>query len=173
MKLDWTKDGTVVAGAGGNGQVLFGNIVDRNLHSANIDCTLDENNKISVNDCINELNEELDFKDRVVTMSLKHSHLVVATTTQVFIYDAQNWTSPFVIETKDPISLIVQGAKYMALIDSAHNLKVYDYEGRHISSPKAQGLRVEFLNVNSISLSSDVIGIIDTTNPKVIRIFDI
>lgn len=61
----------------------------------------------------------------------------------------------------------------MALIDFAHNLKVYDYEGRHISSPKAQGLRVEFLNENSISLSNDVLGIIDTTNPKIIRLFDI
>ena len=31
MKLDWNKDGTVVAGAGGNGSVLFGQIVDRTL----------------------------------------------------------------------------------------------------------------------------------------------
>jgi len=48
-----------------------------------------------------------------------------------------NWTSPFVIDIKDPISLIVQGAKYMVLIDSAQNLNIYNYEGRHISSPKS------------------------------------
>lgn len=91
----------------------------------------------------------------------------------MFIYNTQNWTSPFVIEIKDPISLIVQGAKYMVLIDSSEQIKAFNYEGRHISSPKSQGLRVEFLNKNSISVSSDVIGIIDTTNPKIIRIFEI
>lgn len=171
MKLDWNKDGTVVAGAGGNGSVLFGYIVDRSLHSANLEVKLDENNKIT--DCLNEMNDELDFKDRVVTMSLQHNHLIVATTNQVFIYESSSWTSPFVIDVKEPISLIVQGAKYMVLIDSAHNLSIYDYEGRHISSPKSKGLRVEFLNQNSISISSDVVSIIDTTNPKVIQIFEV
>ena len=29
LSLAWSHDGTVVAGAGGNGQVIFGNIVDR------------------------------------------------------------------------------------------------------------------------------------------------
>ena len=61
----------------------------------------------------------------------------------------------------------------MVLIDAAHNINVYNYEGRHVSNPKYQGLRVEFLNKSSISVSSDVIGIIDTTNPKMIRIFDV
>ena len=98
MKLDWNQDGTIVSGAGGNGAVLVGHVVDKHLHNANIEVDLDEENKISVCDSVNELNEELEFKDRVVNMSLQHNHLVVATTSQVFIYDTQNWTSPFVIE---------------------------------------------------------------------------
>ena len=84
-----------------------------------------------------------------------------------------NWTSPFVIDIKDTINLIVQGIKYFALIDAAQNLTVFNYEGRIISQPKSSGLRVEFLNKRSISLSSDVIAILDTSNSKVIRIFDI
>jgi len=32
---------------------------------------------------------------------------------------------------------------------------------------------VEFLNARHISVSSDVLAILDTTNPKIIRIFDI
>ena len=107
MKLSWNRDGTIVAGAGGNGSVLFGYIVDRSLNCGNIEISLDEMNKINVVDCLNEMNDELDFKDRVVQMSLKHSHLIVATTSQVFIYNTTNWTSPFVIEVKEPISLII------------------------------------------------------------------
>lgn len=81
MKLSWNRDGTVVGGAGGNGSVLFGYIVDRSLNCGNIEISLDETNKINVVDCLHEMNDELDFKDWVVQMSLKHGHLIVATTT--------------------------------------------------------------------------------------------
>ncbi len=80
MKLSWSHDGTVVAGAGGNGSVVFGYIVDRQLSWAHIEAVLDEENKISVNDCLHEMNEDLDFRERVNNMSMKHNHLIVCTT---------------------------------------------------------------------------------------------
>ena len=42
-----------------------------------------------------------------------------------------------------------------------------------ISTPKFQGLRVEFLNSRHLSLSSDVLAMVDPTNPKIVRVFDI
>lgn len=69
--------------------------------------------------------------------------------------------------------MIVQGHKFFALIDASHNFNIYSYDGKLISSPKSQGLRVEFLNKRHISISSDVLAIIDPTNPKIVRIFDI
>ena len=42
-----------------------------------------------------------------------------------------------------------------------------------MSSPKYQGLRIEFLNKRHISLSSDVLALIDPMSPKIVRIFDI
>ena len=84
-----------------------------------------------------------------------------------------NWTSPFVFDVKDTIYLIIQGAKYFALIDASQNFIVYNYEGKVISTPKYQGLRVEFLNARHISLSGDVLAIIDPANPKIVRIFDV
>ena len=80
MKLSWSHDGTVISGAGGNGSVVFGYIVDRMLSWGHIDAVLDEDNKISVNDCLHEIGEDLDFRERVVNMSLKHGHMVVCTT---------------------------------------------------------------------------------------------
>jgi intraflagellar transport protein 80 len=70
LSLSWSNDGTTVAGAGGNGAVIFGSIVDRQMSYANIEATLDENNKINVTDCLHEMNEDLDFRERVVNMSL-------------------------------------------------------------------------------------------------------
>ena len=84
-----------------------------------------------------------------------------------------NWTSPFVFDIKDVVFLISQGGKYFALIDASQNFNVYSYEGKLVSTPKYQGLRVEFLNQRHISLSSDVLAVIDPSNPKFVRVFDI
>ena len=77
------------------------------------------------------------------------------------------------IDIKETVNLIIQGARYLALVDSAGGFNIFNYEGRILSSPKYQGLRAEFLNKRSISLSSDVVAILDTSNSKVIRIFDV
>lgn len=166
MKLSWDHDGNIVAGAGGNGYVLFGYIVDRHLSWGNVEVDLDEANKITVNDYVNEVSEELDFSDRVINMSLRHHHLIVCTIKQVYIYSISNLSSPFVIDVKEPIGSVVQGAKYVVLNDAAQNIMIYDYEGKHVSSPKFQGMKVE-------SISSDVIALLDKANPKLIRLFDI
>lgn len=166
MKLSWDYDGNVVSGAGGNGYVLFGYIVDRHLSWGNVEVDLDENNKITVNDYVNEVSEELDFSERVINMSLRHHHLIVCTTHQVYIYNVANLSSPFVIDVKEPINSVVQGAKFLVLNDVIQNIHVYDYEGKHISSPKFQGMKVE-------SISSDVIALLDKANPKLIRLYDI
>jgi len=121
LSLSWSHDGTMLACAGGNGQVVFGNIVDRQIQWAHIEATLDAENKISINDCLHEMNDDLDFRERVVNMSMRYNHLIVCTTTQCYVYNCMNWTSPFVFDLKDVVFLIVQGAKYFALIDASEN----------------------------------------------------
>jgi intraflagellar transport protein 80 len=59
------------------------------------------------------------------------------------------------------------------MIDASLNFNIYSYDGKLISSPKFQGLRVEFLNKRHISISSDVLAIIDPINSKLVRIFDV
>lgn len=48
---------------------------------ANFEAILDENNKINVQDCLHELDEDLDFRERVVNMSMQFGFMVVCTTT--------------------------------------------------------------------------------------------
>lgn len=90
---------------------------------------MNEDNKIQVADVINELNEELDFKDRVINMSLSYGHLIVTTATQCYIYSFQNWTTPHIFDVKDSVSLIIQSAKYFCLIEVTQGIMVYNYEG--------------------------------------------
>lgn len=74
---------------------------------------------------------------------------------------------------RDTVSMIVQGAKYFALVDASQNFAVYNYEGKLVSKPTMSGLRVEFLNKRHLSLSGDVLALIDPMKPKIVRIFDI
>jgi hypothetical protein len=46
-----------------------------------------------------------------------------------------NWISPFVFDLKDVVFLIIQGAKYFALIDASQNFNIYTYEGKPVSTP--------------------------------------
>jgi hypothetical protein len=54
---------------------------------ANFEAILDENNKINIQDCLHELDEDLDFRERVVNMSMQFGFMVVCTTTQTYIYN--------------------------------------------------------------------------------------
>lgn len=69
--------------------------------------------------------------------------------------------------------MIVQGGKYFAIIDASQNFSVYNYEGKPVSKPTMSGLRVEFLNKRHLSISGDVLALIDPMKPKIVRVFDI
>ena len=140
--------------------------------NANIDAVLEEDNKIIVNDVLHEINEQLDFKDRVVNFAVGYGFLVVATTSQGYVYNVVNWNTPALIDLKETVNLIVQGTKFFAFVDSVSGISIYNYEGKILSSPKYSGLRVEFLNQQYLSVSLDVVTILDTSNKKLIRIFD-
>ena len=153
--------------------MVFGYLVDRALTWGFIEAVLEEDNKIQVSDVLHEVGDELDFRDRVVNMSLGYNYLIVATTVQCYIYNVMNWDAPVIFDIKDIVTLIVQGSTYFCLADRTNGLSIYNYTGAPLSSPKYAGLRVEFLNKRVVSLSTDVITILDTSNTKIIRVFDV
>jgi intraflagellar transport protein 80 len=52
LSLDWTGDGTHLAGAGANGAVVFGQVVDRTLEWKNFEIRLDQANHVHVLDVL-------------------------------------------------------------------------------------------------------------------------
>ena len=99
FKLAWSGDGTTVAGAGGNGSVVFGNIIDRSVTWKNIEVRLDENNKLIVTDFETDGFQEIDFKERLIDMTLGYDYLIVVTSNQCYIYNIENLNSPYKFET--------------------------------------------------------------------------
>ena len=74
---------------------------------------------------------------------------------------------------RDTVSMIVQGSKYFSIIDASQNFNIFNYEGRKVSTPTMSGLRVEFLNKRHLSISGDVLALIDPMKPTIVRVFDI
>jgi len=173
MSLSWTSDGTQVAGACACGNVLFGQLVDRQVSWESLEVKLDENNHIKVFDVLKQVEEaQLDFPDRVVDISLAFGHLIVATARQCHIYGVYNLHTPQIFELKESINLIIQCEKCFATVDNTVGIRIWSYEGRQMSNPKFSGLRPEFLNRQNISLSDDVVAVIDRANLKTVRLFD-
>jgi intraflagellar transport protein 80 len=144
------------------------------LEYGSITATLTEPKKILISDVASDdLMEELDFpRDRVVEFALGYDHLVVCTASQCLIYDSPNYNTPQIFDLRNPVNLIVLSQKSFAIIDTVEGIRVYSYEGRQISAPRFQGLRAEFLNEDSVSLSADTVAILDRTDMKTIKCFD-
>ena len=107
---------------------------------------------IQVTDIVNEIHEQLSFKDRVVNMSMSYNDLIITTATQCYIYNSSSWNTPHIFDLKDSVSLIIQSPKYFCLVESSNGLMIYNYEGKLISNPKIPGAKCKFDFIQSNTL---------------------
>lgn len=174
MDIAWASDSTQLVAAGGNGAAVFAQVIERVLTWNKIEVKLVDPRKIHVHDVMNETLEEIDFvRDRVIEMSFGHGFLIVCTATQCFIYSSQNWNTPHIFDLRVTVNLIIQSECHFITVDNFNGIQVYSYEGKSISSPKFPGMHVQFLNSMTISLSTDTLSILDHSDRKTIRSFDI
>uniref|UniRef100_A0AAR2IHX4 Intraflagellar transport 80 homolog (Chlamydomonas) n=1 Tax=Pygocentrus nattereri TaxID=42514 RepID=A0AAR2IHX4_PYGNA len=172
FSLAWSADGTQLAGACGNGQVIFAHIVEQRWEWRNFEVTLTKRRAMQVRNVLNDAVDILDFRDRVIKASLAHGHLVVATSLQCSVYSTKNWNTPLIFDLREgTVSLILQAERHFLLVDGG-GIYVYSYEGRLVSTPKFPGMRTDILNAQSVSLSNDTIAIRDKTDEKVVCLFD-
>lgn len=173
MDVAWTSDGTQFACAGGNGSVVFAQVVDRRFEWKNYEVTLIETRKIRVQDVANEAQEDLEFsRDRVVEIGLGFEYLVVTTTSQCYVYNLQNLNTPIIFEIKAPPHFIHLCKRHFLTLDQIGGINVISYEGRVLSNPKFQGLRSEYLTKDMVSLSPDTLAVVDSNDGKIIQVLD-
>ena len=169
--IAWTSDCTQLAGAGSNGAVVFGQVLERKVEWQNIEALLKETHKVLVHDILSDMTEELDFRDRVIGMAVGFGYLVVTTSLQCCIYLLQNLNTPHIFDLKDTVNYMQLGDKYFLMVDN-NALTIYSYEGRVISQPKFQAMRPEVFNSQTVSLSPDCTVLIDHSDPKLVRVFE-
>jgi intraflagellar transport protein 80 len=175
VNLAWTADGTHVAGAGGNGTVCFAQLADQRLEWGNLEIIVTSADQIETVDLNSEVAEPLELRDRISNVSVGFGHLVVATLTQICVYErtGNEWSTPHIVDLKDTPTLLLQCEKYFLVVDNTAGLQIFNYEGRPISAPKFSGLRTEFLNKRSVALSNEYLAIIDRGTPTNVKIVDV
>ncbi|KAI8909099.1 WD40-repeat-containing domain protein [Gorgonomyces haynaldii] len=175
FNIAWTPDGTQMACAGGNGAVVFGHLINRILEWKQYRVTLLDDCKVAVKDYIQDSEDILEFKDRVVNAEIGFGYLIVATSGQCYIYAVTNWNTPVVMDLKKNgrVTCIQQCAEFFALVDSTVGIQIYRYDGRLVSNPKYPGIRADLLTQQTITLSADMVALKDHSDEKAIYLFDI
>ncbi|XP_077344190.1 intraflagellar transport protein 80 homolog isoform X1 [Lithobates pipiens] len=172
FSIAWSVDGTQVAGACGNGHVIFAHVIEQHWEWRNFEVTLTKRRAMQVRNVINDAADLLEFRDRVIKATLKYGHLVVSTSLQCYVFSTKNWNTPLIFDLKEgSVSLILQCERHFLLVDGG-SLYLYSYEGRLISTPKIPAIRTDILNEQTVSLSNDTIAIKDKTDEKLIYLFD-
>ncbi|NXG16344.1 IFT80 protein, partial [Grallaria varia] len=172
FNISWSTDGTQLAGACGNGHVIFAHVVEQRWEWKNLEITLIKRRTMKVHNVINDAVDSLEFRDRVIKASLDYGYLVVSTSLQCYVFSTKNWNTPLIFDLKEgTVSLILQAERHFLLVDGG-GLYLYSYEGRLISSPKYPGMRTDTLNAQTVSLSNDTLAVKDKADEKVIYIFE-
>ncbi|XP_047641643.1 intraflagellar transport protein 80 homolog isoform X2 [Phacochoerus africanus] len=172
FNIAWSIDGTQVAGACGNGHVVFAHVIEQRWEWKNFQVTLTKRRTMQVHNVLNDAVDLLEFRDRVIKASLNYAHLVVSTSLQCYVFSTKNWNTPLIFDLKEgTVSLILQAERHFLLVDGG-GIYLYSYEGRFLSAPKFPGMRTDILNAQTVSLSNDTIAIKDKADEKIIFLFE-
>ncbi|XP_047130740.2 intraflagellar transport protein 80 homolog isoform X1 [Hydra vulgaris] len=172
FNIAWSSDGTQLAGACGNANLLVAQVVERSVEWKNLECVVSDQKHVKVRDVITDARENLDFRDRVVKLALSYDHLVVTTPSQCYIFSTKNWNTPMIFDFKgSSVSLVMLAEKHFLVADET-GVQIYSYEGRVISTPRYSNLRGDLLNKNVVSLCNDTLAIRDRTDECAIYFFE-
>jgi len=173
MSIQWTNDGTQLAAAGGNGSVIFGQIIDRRFEWKNTEVILIAPRKLRVQDALQETSEDIELsRDRIVEIGLGFDQLIVTTTTQCYIYALQNLNTPIILEIRSPVFFLHLCKRHFMTVDQINGIQIISYEGRVLCTPKFQSLRPEFLTREMIALSPDTVVVVDSVDNKQLQVLD-
>lgn len=183
--LSWTADGTQVAGAGASGKLVFGQRVGKRVFWDKMQAETKDLRRVLVTDLTGDAKvsesaqvhsemkgEDLEFSDRVVDISLGQSHLVVVTQKSCYIYKTKNFNTHHKVDCQGIISLVMQAKGVFLLVSNLKGLQLYNMDGQLKNSPRLPGVPFQFLKKGNISLSPDILAVINRNNRKEVLLID-
>lgn len=85
--IRWSKDGTQIAAGGGTGALIFAHMIEQEKVSRNLKAKTIGRKVIELQDIVTRTTDKIDFPDRIIKWEIGYGHLVVATTSQVHVYN--------------------------------------------------------------------------------------
>ncbi|CAG9531173.1 unnamed protein product, partial [Cercopithifilaria johnstoni] len=173
--INWSPDGTQLAGACSNGNVLNAYLVEKRITWRNIEAIQTKCQMIDIRDVLSDVAcEKLELRDRITKLSFGFEQLVVATIKQCYIFSIKNWNTPIIMDLKEcNVTLIMLCNKYFLLVDGGL-IQVYNYEGRMQSLIKLSTMSISGGTVSekTAAISNDTIAIRDRIDLKIVHFFD-
>uniref|UniRef100_A0A5K3FJK9 WD_REPEATS_REGION domain-containing protein n=2 Tax=Mesocestoides corti TaxID=53468 RepID=A0A5K3FJK9_MESCO len=109
LDVAWSPDGTNVVAVGATGGVLFAHVSECCLECVGFEAVVSSAKTITITNVRDESKDTLEFRDRILRVSLAYEHLIALTTNQCHIYSVNNFNTPIIVDLKDAtISLIIQ-----------------------------------------------------------------
>lgn len=108
----WSMDGTQIVAGTSSGNIVFGHVIERELISKHLKAMSIGRKTIQLQDISMKTLDILDFPDRIIHWNLGYDHLVVATITQVHVYNQKYINTPLaVIDGRHDVRVIILGKK--------------------------------------------------------------
>lgn len=173
LSIGWSGDGTQVAAACADGHLAAAHCIQKRLEWNEFEAVLVSRKTIHVRNIVNDTQDVLEMRDRVIKMSLGFSHLVVVTSSQCLIYTSTNLNTPAIFELRNRSVLCVQQCDTCFTLVDSSSVHVYSYEGRQMSSLKLPAqVQTYMLNSNTLTISTDVLALKDSKDEKIVHLFD-
>jgi hypothetical protein len=104
----------------------------------------------------------------IIDFKIAFDHLIILTRTQCHVYNLENLKSPLVFEAVGLFSLLSLNSGNFAA-SGRDGILVYSYSGRKMSSVHYEGLDQYTVVDDLVSLSRDVLALVDQSDSKVIK----
>ena len=174
LDLAWSFDGTEIAGGCANGSLLLAYLSGTRVETAEFEAIATERQKVCVRNLADDSIDELIVgKDRIVEMDANDEWLIVATLSQCYIYNFANLNTPFIIDLKSSPLLLHMSKTHFSLVDAIDGLRVLSFEGKSISTPRHQRVRLETTTKSLLSLVSTHLALVDSFDKETVYLFDV
>lgn len=136
----------------GNGTATLVAAVGKKIYYRDCEVFADSPKKLTVFDLKNGVSEPLSFSDCIVDFYLNFNNLIVSTATKVQIYKAGQWTTPVIVDIKEPPRVIAQ-SQTMFVYVSTSGAQIIGYDGRAISRINDTRVKWDLLSVDMVAVS--------------------
>ncbi|OHT07478.1 hypothetical protein TRFO_24303 [Tritrichomonas foetus] len=137
---------------GGNGVLALVAVTGKKIVYKDCEVVSESPRKLTIFDLKNGITENLQFSECIVNFYMNFNNLIVTTPTKIQIYKCGQWTTPVIVDTKEPVRVIAQSQTMFSMI-TISGAQIIGYDGRPISRINDSRVKWDLLSAESVAVS--------------------